>query len=346
MRDYHYGVYIGRFQPLHVGHETIIREALERVETLIIVVGSSFVSRTPVNPFSFTEREQMLRMVFGHEIASGRIIILPLYDYEHDHAWISNLKSVVNEAILDHANQGGVRLHGTRDFKVALTGYGKDASSYYLKMFPNWDSIQIETQHGTINASDIRYDYLRRLPRYPSHAVNPRVNLWLEGFSLSEEFKHLVAEKQQLQDDKVAFGAGPFLTADALVTWRGKVLLVTRGGKIGYGLFAMPGGFVNPGERMFDAALRELQEETKIEGVNIDDFYAGHMLADNPKRSLRGRVVSMVFHFDIPSDVEVQKPEGSDDARHADWYSFEELNTSQFFDDHHTLISNMLKDAA
>lgn len=345
MRDFHYGIYIGRFQPLHIGHEQVIRQALERVETLIIIVGSSHMARTPVNPFIYEERAGMIRSAFTHEVETGRIITIPLYDYELDYDWSTNLKKGVTEAILDHANKGGIRLHGIRDFKIALTGYGKDASSYYLNMFPEWDNIQIGTQHGTINASDIRYDYLRRLPRFAPDAVSPKVLQFLKDFSLSETFKDLVAYREAIEDDKAAYGKGPFLTADALVTWRGKVLLVTRGKAVGRGCLAMPGGFVDPNERMLDAALRELREETTIDGADIADFLAGHYLADNPKRSLRGRLVSMVYHFDIPDEVEVKTPEGADDADHADWYAFDELGTHRFHEDHHTIISNILKGA-
>ena len=342
MRDFHYGIYIGRFQPLHIGHEQVIRNALERVETLIIIVGSSDMARTPVNPFLYDERAAMIRSAFSHEVSTGRIITVPLYDYEHDFDWASNLKKGVTEAILNHANKGGIRLHGIRDFKIALTGYGKDASSYYLDMFPEWDNIQIGAQHGTINASDIRYDWLRRLPRFAPDAVSPKVLQFLKEFSLTETFKDLVAYREAVDDDKARYGKGPFLAADALVTWRGKVLLVTRGKAVGRGCLAMPGGFVEPNERMMDAALRELREETTIDGADIADFYVGFQLADNPRRSLRGRLVSMVYHFAIPDEVEVKRPEGADDAAHADWYVFEEQHTGRFFEDHHTLIANML----
>lgn len=338
MRDYHYGVYIGRFQPLHIGHEHVIREALTKVETLVIVIGSAFTARTPVNPFSWEERREMLRMVFAHEIATGRILIAPLYDYADDGVWAEMLDQAVTAAIDAHEPMNG----NGQVLKIALAGFGKDASSYYLKMFPCWDSIQIETQHGTINASDIRYDYFRRLPRYPTHAVSPRVLAYLDSYALTPLFRRILEEKEQYQRDRIDYGNGPFLTADALVTWRGKVLLVTRGKKIGYGLLAMPGGFVNADERIFDAALRELAEETTIKGGNLADYVIGHTIADNPKRSLRGRVVSTVYHFAVPDEVELLSPVGTDDAMHAGWYDFKALSTEQFFEDHYQLITELL----
>lgn len=82
MRDFHYGIFIGRFQPLHLGHEAVIRGALERVETLILVIGSAHMAPTPKNPFTFADREAMITRIFHHEIVTGRLILVPLYDYE------------------------------------------------------------------------------------------------------------------------------------------------------------------------------------------------------------------------------------------------------------------------
>ncbi|MGV1754749.1 adenylyltransferase/cytidyltransferase family protein [Agrobacterium sp. CG674] len=342
MRDFHYGIYIGRFQPLHIGHEQIIRGALEKVETLILIVGSSHIARNPHNPFSYEERAEMLRSVFSHEIATGRIILTPLYDYEHDYDWAANLKKGVNEAILEHANKGGVRLHGLNDFKIALAGFGKDSSSYYLKMFPDWASIQVDAQHGTINASDIRYDYFRRLPRMPHDAVSDRILAWLKGFSLSEPFKDLVAWKHALQQEWTDYGKGPAMAGDALITWRGMILLVKRGKAIGKGQLAMPGGMVNDDERVYDASIRELREETSFSGIDLDEFYAGCLFNDRPNRSTRRRMYSMLYHFAIPDAIEVKQVVAGDDAAEAGWYFFEALSSSDFFEDHYDIIKSYL----
>ena len=75
MRDFHYGIYIGRFQPLHIGHEQVIRNALERVETLIIIVGSSDMARTPVNPFLYDERAAMIRPTDATIVSAPRCTV-------------------------------------------------------------------------------------------------------------------------------------------------------------------------------------------------------------------------------------------------------------------------------
>ena len=61
-------VVIGRFQPLHKGNVYAIKKAIKKFEKVIIVVGSTNEKNTFKNPFSFKERKEMLRRVFGKKI--------------------------------------------------------------------------------------------------------------------------------------------------------------------------------------------------------------------------------------------------------------------------------------
>lgn len=331
-----YGIYIGRFQPLHIGHQHVIEEALTKVKTLIIVVGSANKARNPVNPFTYQERYDMLHMVYCHEINMGRILVMGMYDYPDNQDWADHLANSVEQMIRAHDPN-------LEEPEVALAGFGKDKSSFYLDMFPCWESIQIDAQHGTINASDIRHSYLRRLPRFADDAVHHRVGAWMRGFALSAEFKELVEEAEYYRAYPSQYGRGPFLTADAVVLHRGKVLLVTRGKTPGKGLMAMPGGFVNSDERLDDAIYRELEEETLFTRELMEPYHYGvNFLADDPKRSLRGRVVSHIGLFLVPDDVELPTPVGSDDAVHAGWYSFDEIYAYEMFEDHYDLLDHIL----
>lgn len=62
------GLVIGRFQPLHQGHEAIIRRAIEDCVNVTVGIGSSRAKRSVKNPFSLEEREAMLRAGFGDRI--------------------------------------------------------------------------------------------------------------------------------------------------------------------------------------------------------------------------------------------------------------------------------------
>src|SRR5687768_14323378 len=132
MKKADFGVFIGRFQPLHIGHEHVIRQALDQVKHLIVLVGSANVARDPRNPFTFEERAAMIRSAFTYEMAEGRVIVEPLHDHLYsDTAWVTQVQRRVNSIVLDAGNGSGFRSTGLTDFRIALTGYGKDASSFY-----------------------------------------------------------------------------------------------------------------------------------------------------------------------------------------------------------------------
>ena len=79
-KKYKYGLYIGRFQPIHIGHESIIRKMLEECDQIIIAIGSAQESGTERNPFTFEQRADLIMNVFYRECLNGRISIIPLRD--------------------------------------------------------------------------------------------------------------------------------------------------------------------------------------------------------------------------------------------------------------------------
>lgn len=351
MSKFDFGVFIGRFQPLHIGHEHVIARTLDRVERLIVLVGSANVARDPRNPFTYAEREAMLRSAFRHEVAQGRLIIAPIDDHLYsDTAWVTQVQRKVRALVLEHGNGHGFQNHGLSDFRVALAGYGKDASSYYLKLFPEWENLQVESQYGTFSSSDVRQRYFQRIPEVPASILSAGVADFLGEFMLEETFKALLEEAEFLAAYPAQWGKGPFVTADAVVVQSGHILLVERGRTPGKGLLALPGGFVNPAERIRDAAIRELREETAISDGKgqippamlasfIED--ARTRVFDAPNRSLRGRIITHAFLFRLPERRKLFSVKGGDDAAHAQWYRFGDLSPEMLFEDHWAIIEEM-----
>ena len=56
----------------------------------------------------------------------------------------------------------------------------------------------------------------------------------------------------------------PKIAATCIVERQGKVLMIKRDNQVGYGLWSMPGGYVDRGEVVEEAAAREVQEETGL----------------------------------------------------------------------------------
>jgi bifunctional NMN adenylyltransferase/nudix hydrolase len=351
MSKFDFGVFIGRFQPLHTGHEHVIARTLEQVERLIVLVGSANVARDPRNPFTYAEREAMLRSAFRHEVAQGRLIIAPIDDHLYsDTAWVTQVQRKVRALVLEHGNGHGFQNHGLSDFRVALAGYGKDASSYYLKLFPEWESLQVESQYGTFSSSDVRQRYFQRIPEVPASILSASVADFLREFMLGETFKALLEEAEFLAAYPAQWGKGPFVTADAVVVQSGHILLVERGRAPGKGLLALPGGFVNSAERIREAAIRELREETAISDGKgqippamlasfIED--ARTRVFDAPNRSLRGRIITHAILFRLPERRKLFSVKGGDDAAHAQWYRFGDLSPEMLFEDHWAIIEEM-----
>jgi len=345
-----FGVFIGRFQPLHIGHEHVIREALARVDRLIVLVGSANIARDPRNPFTYEERAHMLRSAFAYEASQERLIIEPLDDHLYsDTAWTAEVQRRVHEIILARGNDG-FAANGTGDFDIQLAGFGKDKSSFYLKLFPAWGSMQIDSQFGTFSSTDIRARYFQRLSDIPGQALSAEVVKQLEAFRMTDMFKALLEEREYLDAYPAEWGEGPFITADAVVIQAGHILLVERGRLPGKGLLALPGGFVGSEERIRDAAIRELREETgisdgkgQIPPAMLASFIEDSRtrVFDAPQRSLRGRVITHAYLFRLPERRELAQVKGGDDAAHARWYRLGELQPSMLFEDHWSIIEAM-----
>ncbi len=56
-------IYIGRFEPVHNGHMALLQRALDSAQQVIVVVGSAWQARSPKNPFTWQERDAMLRLM-------------------------------------------------------------------------------------------------------------------------------------------------------------------------------------------------------------------------------------------------------------------------------------------
>ena len=82
-------LFIGRFQPLHNGHISAIKEILKNNENLIIAIGSAQKKNEPENPFSFSEREKMIELS-----VSGNYKIFPLEDMDDNNLWAKQVEKV------------------------------------------------------------------------------------------------------------------------------------------------------------------------------------------------------------------------------------------------------------
>jgi bifunctional NMN adenylyltransferase/nudix hydrolase len=274
-----------------------------------------------------------------------RTNIIPSKDYLYnDNLWLSTLQSSL----------GTVKVSGSEydidDCNVWLYGHEKDRSTYYLNLFPSWNFCETG-ELGDIDATRVRGHYFAGYPNpalvrenaeYLCSVLPRSVFLTLVKNVGTDDYMRVQAEHQYIIEYKKKWGEGIFLTVDAILIKSGHVLVVRRKGHPGRGLFAIPGGFLNRDERIFDGCLRELKEETKI-GLPKDELrkrLVDQKIFDHPERSLRGRIITNAFCFDLGAGP-LPKVKGDDDAEKAFWMPLRDVarREEEFFEDHHAIIS-------
>ena len=110
-----------------------------------------------------------------------------------------------------------------------------------------------------------------------------------------------------------------------------QVLLVRRGNEPFKGMWAIPGGFVDVDEDLDSAARRELEEETGVSGVFLEQLYS----FGEPGRDPRERVISVAYYALVPSDR--LQLRAASDALEADWFSLHRLPELAF--DHGDILA-------
>ena len=137
----------------------------------------------------------------------------------------------------------------------------------------------------------------------------------------------------------------PTLAADAIVLRKHKadeyhdILLVTRGHPPFEGKLAFPGGSVNYGEDPQDGCLRELKEETELDGKDIELL----TVRGDPNRDPRRHVVTIVYMVNVAPDA---KPKGGDDAKDAKFYDLKSIIENEKDNmsfDHYSIIEELVE---
>jgi 8-oxo-dGTP diphosphatase len=120
----------------------------------------------------------------------------------------------------------------------------------------------------------------------------------------------------------------PALTVDCVVFGLAdtelKVLLIERSLPPFQGCWALPGGFVELAESLEAAALRELQEETGITQVFLEQLYTFGAVDRDP----RERVVSVVYYALV--NLSEHRVQAASDARRAEWFAVANIPTLAF----------------
>ena len=120
-----------------------------------------------------------------------------------------------------------------------------------------------------------------------------------------------------------------------------KVLLIRRKDDPFKDHRAIPGGYVNRGETLEQAALRELQEETSLSPEQLKGYLHQFKTYGDPDRDPRGRIISVVYYAILPYSKELlASVEAGDDAKDADWF-FLKLPPEEMAFDHCQILRDI-----
>lgn len=356
------GIVIGRFQPVHNGHlRHIMYPATQEMDAVLVLLGSSNTSNSSKNPFPASFRERLIR----NALPDANLHFEHMWDYPYsDEKWIQSVTHTVQSYV------DAFRLLHKVDVEVFLYGTFKDESSSYLRFFPDWNDRTSRSVESMLDASQVRQCLYEG--KDVSTMVPHTVLMTLREWAASDDFKRYQEEHFFLERYK-AYAKKPdmsslaedhpvrqdidsrpwyppvYVTTDAVVVYRNRVLMIRRGQNPGKGLHALPGGFLGQSETLLASCIREVLEETRI--LLKPEWVKKSAVFDYPNRSLRGRTVSHGYLFEIPPSISydeilvMESPTGGDDASHAEWIFLDEAlrNSTSLFEDHYEILTNLLE---
>lgn len=344
--DFDLLVYIGRFQPFHNGHLSVIEAAAKHAPHILCLIGSANASRSIRNPFLYLERRAIVEKGTAH--IESNLVIEPLNDHLYrEGAWLEEVQTRVYQFLRSSLLPENPR--------IGLIGFDKDSTSYYTRSFPQWEVFPAQpfiADDVVLSATSLRKILFSDLaglqdlqPYMPLASLQALMNLKVfssaAGKSLRDEYK-------QVEGYKLSWSNSPypvtFVTVDAVVIQSGHVLMVRRGSYPGKDQLALPGGFLNHDETLQEGALRELYEETGLR-VPMRVLKGSQIVQhtfDHPQRSTRGRTITTAFLFHLESSTTLPVVRGSDDAVDAKWIQLHKLDPTEVYEDHYHIIQYLI----
>ncbi|MGC9345618.1 MAG: nicotinamide-nucleotide adenylyltransferase [Candidatus Bathyarchaeales archaeon] len=100
------GLFVGRFQPFHLGHLNAIKDVLKEVDELVIVIGSAQYSHRINNPFTSGERLVMIRRALEEAgIDYARVWVVPVPDVHLHMMWVSAVEGYTPKFDVVYSNE-------------------------------------------------------------------------------------------------------------------------------------------------------------------------------------------------------------------------------------------------
>lgn len=259
-------LFVGRFQPFHLGHLSVVKqiESVPDVEKILIGIGSSQEANTEVNPFGFSERAQMITDTLKNKLQKP-FAVFGIPDVHNDEKW---------QKLLD--------ILSPEKFSIVYTG------NDWVKRILEKNGVEIRRPE---------YEYL-----VCASEVRELMKTGQEWQDLvPEEVISLIKNIRGVERIRGRYGErlSPNVTADIIINYRDEgIVLIQRKEKAGDPnslKWAVPGGHIDYGQETVEgAAIREAKEETNLDiSITPEDQFRQY---SDPDRDPRGHYVTMVYH--------------------------------------------------
>lgn len=283
------GLVIGRFQPLHNGHISLINKALEENDKVLVLIGSSNKLPDFKNPFSTEQRVEFLAGSFGDE---ENIIVNSIKDYDSDDEWVQEVTA---------------RALSIQEDPTQIMFYcnPKDEEWYRRNfLFPVATLNEVD-----ISATGIRESWYETGQGFDFVCVPAHVNSIMDELPdfdrLQWEYTTTTRNLQE-KTHRHPFNNPMEPVSFAVIVQDGKVLVGKRVGPRGAGQFGLPGGFVENTETTLDAAMRETKEELGIDLKALITQGKAVCMAQAVSENLRdlgARTLGVNYLFVVKPDV-------------------------------------------
>lgn len=300
-------IVIGRFQPLHLGHLSLLEKAKEVADVVFVLIGSANRAPSIKNPFTYEERKEKIKQYM-------ECVTIPLDDYLYDNKkWTKQVN--------DH-----ITTIGRAFTEVVMVGHSKEGNDY-LGWFPNVPYIEADSEFK-LTATEVREQMFTYHDQRLAH--------------VQDDWNYFQREKEVFGAYPYPDTLN-FVCADNLLLWNGHILLIKRKNAPGKGLWALPGGFKNNNETLKQAADRELKEETGIVLTPAQFGFAASKLYDDPRRSFGIPRLTMVYAY-VAIGRECPEVVAQDDACDIQWVPLANIGKGEFmlFDDHQDIIFDLV----
>lgn len=327
-----HGFIISRLQGLHEGHMTLIKEAYLACDHLTILIGSANKARSIKNPWTVLERSIMLvdaLVDYGYDLDRISICPLPDFDY-HDEIWEDYLHASINNTLKRGATP------------VIFTS-GKDNDGLLRHSWARGIGVYTVIPVDSVSATRVRRLLLTaKTCKYSrsqlERIVPPSVftSVMYDNEAGSEGVSAMKRKYRLQQKDEYIWKDSPYpvikcATDNFVFDAEGNILLIRREDT---GLWALPGGHLEPDLDEMSNALKELGEET---GLSLDPRQCvAQARFTDPERCEIGRMTTTAYAW----AVEETKPavRGGDDAAAAGWFTPTEVRDMCLYDDHYGII--------